>query len=179
MTPFLIVGLLAVGVLWALTRRRWHLGARVAVAGVFIALLAGLLITNVVTLGADQPAQWYERTPAREVLFLVFMLLGIAARSLSKAIEERRAQITRLRESGGPLAKPKLEMDVWEFAYPMLFAVITYGALLGQIGASAVTFQTMVLSFQNGFFWQTLLRTREDARELGDPQRVPPAAPRQ
>jgi hypothetical protein len=52
-------------------------------------------------------------------------------------------------------------VDRWDFVYPMLFAVPTFGALLSQIQAQALASTHVVLAFQTGFFFQTILKRGE------------------
>jgi hypothetical protein len=94
--------------------------------------------------------------PIGEILLFFIMLLGMMASYLTKQIEERRAKIQEKRKvgDGSPTA---LNFDVWEFLYPMLVSVITFGAILQGIGEKAIDIQALILSFQTGFFWQTVL----------------------
>jgi len=42
---------------------------------------------------------------------------------------------------------------------------VTYGALLAQIGDSMITLANATLSFQTGFFWQTILTAKRMSKE--------------
>ena len=76
------------------------------------------------------------------------MLLGMAARTLSLAIEQsRRGDNIR-----------QLNVDLWDFVYPFLVAFITFGAVMAQVGSSALSLTGLIFAFQNGFFWQTLMK---------------------
>jgi len=101
---------------------------------------------------------WYARSPWREALFLIIMLSGMAVRSLDEAIEARSRRIAELRKKGDLETKPGLSLDPWDFSRPFLVAVPTFGALLAQIGDQGPSWSLLVLAFQNGFFWQTLLK---------------------
>jgi hypothetical protein len=87
------------------------------------------------------------------------MLLGMMTRYLVSLIEERREKLVELTKSGQQNPKVNLRFDVWEFSYPLLFSVMTFGGLLSQIKDDTLTVANVVLSFQNGFFWQSLLKT--------------------
>lgn len=119
------------------------------------ATLTALLVVGVgKTIEPDTLGHWSEQwhsSPYAEFLLFIFLLLGMGARVLSLAIEQRRSAS----RSGAP---PAWNIDRWEFVYPMLFAAPTFGALLGQIHAPVLTIQNVVLAFQTGFFWQTLLK---------------------
>jgi hypothetical protein len=108
---------------------------------------------NAPTLGPG--AHWVDESPFRELLLFALMLSGMAARVLSLAIERRgAAKDNKL---------PPVTVDRWEFVYPMLFAVPTFGALLSQVQAETLTLVNVVLAFQTGFFWQTILKRGEAA----------------
>jgi hypothetical protein len=119
--------------------------------------LAALAVVWVPTfLGADA---WYESSPAREILLFVLMGLGMLARMVSLAIEERRAY--RLKNPGKPV--PKLTLDHWELAYPFLSSAICFGALIDATGEREFDVVVALFAFQNGFFWQTILANAKPA----------------
>ena len=91
----------------------------------------------------------YDVSPYREFVQFALMLSGMAARVLSTAIERRSVNGNKL----GPIA-----VDRWEFVYPMLFAVPTFGALLIQDKSGTLELKDAILAFQTGFFWQTILK---------------------
>ena len=86
------------------------------------------------------------------------MLLGMAARYFSYLIEQRRDEIQRLRAQNADSRGVKIRFDIWEFSYPLFFSVVTFGSLLTQVGDNGFTVANTVLSFQTGFFWQTLIK---------------------
>lgn len=154
---FLVVGGLATGVfLFAIWQRapRW---LRALTTGSFAALLVVMFVTRPSELG---PTPWVQKSPWREIAFFLAMASGTAARYLTKAIEDRRKVQAN---SSVRRRKVPLHLDAWEFAYPYFFSVLTFGALLGQIQGKGVDLATIILSFQNGFFWQTLLGSSSKA----------------
>jgi len=76
---------------------------------------------------------------------------------MTKIIEERREKIAEEKRKTGNVIKPKLEFDLWKFTYPLFVSVVTFGALLSQLNAQYISFAGIILSFQTGFFWQTIL----------------------
>jgi len=56
-----------------------------------------------------------------------------------------------------PTRKAKLRFDAWEFVYPFLFSAITFGVVLSATEQTPLGFASGLLSFQNGFFWKTML----------------------
>lgn len=147
---FIIVGVAGlVGLLLAdLLRLKGWWGV---LAGLILAIAVAAVVFHFarpITLGREH---WYNISPVRELILFVLMLSGMAARVVSLAIE--RAQ------TGGMTGTP--QMNKWDFIYPMLFAVPTFGALLSQISAESLTIANVILSFETGFFWQTILKSAE------------------
>lgn len=154
---FIPCGVVLSVALWAAQRSTWSVWMRVvlvllllAVASVYVYLAT----PNLITLGPE--AAWYNVTPIREALLFLIMLTGMAARYFTQEIEARRVRMEQARRKGID-AKPGLEFDIWEFAYPLFFSVVTFGALLSQIKETTLSLASLILSFQTGFFWQTLL----------------------
>ena len=101
------------------------------------------------TLGPE--SSWLDKiseSPFHELVLFVCLLVGMIARVLSLAIEQREK---RKVDTG-------LRIDKWQFIYPLLFAVPTFGGLLSQIQTKHLGVADVVLAFQTGFFWQTILR---------------------
>jgi hypothetical protein len=154
---FLIVGVFVAIALWVLQRRKIGPRVKILLAIVSTVGLVGLLaiLAEGNFLGATA---WYDRSPYKEICFLLFMLVGMVVRYLASAIEERRATIKEFEKNGQRDAKVKLRFDAWEFSYPLLFSVVTFGGLLTQIKDGNISAANLILSFQNGFFWQSLLK---------------------
>jgi hypothetical protein len=151
--------------IWLLQRHNWKSWLRIICLVVIAFAFAAIVIvfsagTGPVWLGSQQ--KWYEHSPYLELLFFALMLAGMSARYITKAIESRRDKIAELQKQGGRFKKPRLEFDMWEFSYPLFISVVTYGALLTQLKDHTLSAGNAILSFQNGFFWQTILATRQN-----------------
>jgi hypothetical protein len=144
---------LALATLRRHTWRRWVRGLICA----SILVLFAFVYFDSVSAELGPPLPWYDNTPVREIILFVVMLLGTVARYITKAIEERRTKILALRETGKPFEKPGLEWDTWEFSYPLFVSIVTFGALLSQVKEPSLSLASIVLGFQTGFFWQTIL----------------------
>ncbi|MCX5733140.1 MAG: hypothetical protein NTW68_02265 [candidate division NC10 bacterium] len=144
---FLIVGTLGIVALVVVSFLKWRWWWQ----GILALILTGVVVLLLDYRGTTYLGnkQWFDTSPYRELLLFALMLFGMAARVLSLAIEQQRA---------GKKGSGKLEVSRWDFVYPMLFAVPTFGALLSQIGYDSLTLSNAILSFQTGFFYQTILR---------------------
>jgi hypothetical protein len=159
---FIFYGLLAVAVfaLLGYSRLFWPFKLVILVlivsgAGVFSFIF---LIEHAITL--DKVPAWYARSPYRELILFVAMLFGMVARYFNLAIEGRRTRMSELRAKGDQ-SRVRLQFDIWEFLNPLFVSVITFGALLNQLGSEGVSLANFILSFQTGFFWQTILSRAE------------------
>ena len=100
---------------------------------------------------------WFDLSPWRDLLLFTALLAGMAARSMTEAIERRRLVIEAARVSGKKVHNPRLKLDPWEFSYPLFVSVVVFEGVRQATG-NASTLTALLLSFQNGFFWQTILR---------------------
>jgi hypothetical protein len=148
---FIIVALVGVISVAVANRLRLPWWWRVLVALLFAAVIVvpvyGLIQPP--TLGGRQ--SWLDKvseTPFRELILFAMLLFGMVARVVSVAIEQRGV--------GEPV-----KIDRWQFVYPMLFAIPTFGGLLSQIQTRNLALADTVLAFQTGFFWQTILKKSE------------------
>lgn len=147
---FVVIGIVGTLALITVSFANWEWWWRIA-----LALAVTIIVTSVigysgsVTLGREA---WFDVSPFRELLLFALMLLGMAARVVSLAIESSRAK--------NKSAKRPI-VSRWDFIYPMLFAVPTFGALLTQVTSETLTTANVVLAFQTGFFWQTILKRSE------------------
>ena len=92
----------------------------------------------------------------------VSMLVGMASSYFNRLISERRAKIDELRKRGEP-AKPGIDFDVWDFVQPFFVSLITFGVVIGKTN-DIVNWTNILVGFQTGFFWQTILAGRTPSR---------------
>jgi hypothetical protein len=136
-----------------LTRRRGRVFRTTAVLVVTaIAFSIGWLLWPNVVLRSTQPSLW-DRSPWKELLLFLTMLAGMSARYLWELIETRRAR-NAAREAGEP--KHGLDFDWWDFLQPLCISVIVFALVLQ--GVQDLGPASLLFSFQNGFFWQTVFR---------------------
>ena len=161
---YIIYGILSSLITLIIQRKQWQITIRLPIISALL-LLTGLIVyVNIISspiyLGV---VPWYNSTPWIEVFFFFFMMIGMAASYFTKAIEVRRERIIELKKKHPDmkdLKKVAIEWDVWEFSYPFFFSFITFGTLLTLIDVYELTHTNMILCFQTGFFWQTLLKKK-------------------
>jgi hypothetical protein len=154
---FIVLGVYVSLAVWILQRQRIGRNLKIILGGAFTVVFA-ILVLFLQQEHFLGDVAWYDRAPYRQGLLLFLMLLGMMTRYLASLIEERREKLVELTKSGQQNPKVNLRFDVWEFSYPLLFSVMTFGGLLSQIKDDTLTVANVVLSFQNGFFWQSLLK---------------------
>jgi DMSO reductase anchor subunit len=103
---------------------------------------------HVSTMG---PNHTFQASPLKELIFFAAMILGMVAKYFWDLIEERRKTTPDDRSGRRPL-----HFDTWEFIQPLLVSGIVFAALLSML--KELTLPSVLLSFQNGFFWQTVLK---------------------
>jgi hypothetical protein len=159
---FVAYGLVGTLLLLILATRR--ISPALKLIAVFILVGVTLIGTYIaqppVTLDGNE--KWYSSTPYREALLFLLMLCGMAARYLSRTIEDRRIKVIAAAKTGDH-KRVGLDFDLWEFVYPMLVSVISFGALLNQLESDRLTLASVIMSFQTGFFWQTILSRTEQS----------------
>jgi hypothetical protein len=86
-----------------------------------------------------------EASPWAGLAYFVTMVIGMLAQTLWQAIQRRRGR------------QPPT-FDRWEFIKPALVAPIVFLAVYHNISDPKISTVMLLFSFQNGFFWQTVLR---------------------
>ena len=159
---FVVYGLLFAAVCWLVREiivaaTRGTKGILTPIVGLIgVLLLMGIYIYFTYFPKTLGERRWFQETPVAEIILFVFMLLGMCASYVTKQIDKRRVRIEERRKAGDQAYVP-LEFDLWEFTYPMLVSVITFGAVLQTFGEKLLDIPALILSFQTGFFWQTVL----------------------
>lgn len=92
--------------------------------------------------GSTTPGQ--SLIPWVGLVYFCAMVAGMFAHTTWDAISKRRSR------------KPPV-FDKWLYLRPALVAPIIFIAVLKLVGGSNFDFAALLLSFQNGFFWQTVL----------------------
>jgi hypothetical protein len=78
--------------------------------------------------------------------YFIAMVVGMLAQTIWHALQQRQANSTPV-------------FDKWEFVKPALVAPIVFIAVYQNISQVHFTVVMLLFSFQNGFFWQTVLRS--------------------
>lgn len=150
---YVVVGV-GIGLFLSIARQRsWYSAVR-GVLGV-VTIGAAFIVAVALTPQFLDATAWHNRSPWRETILFGTMLAGMACRSLAEAIEARRSQIAATARAG---RRPPLRVDWWEFAYPFLVSAITFAPVVESPIAQKIGFGAIAFSFQNGFFWQTILK---------------------
>ena len=160
---YFVYGILITVGSWIIQQQRWKVVTRIPCVIIIIGALSfrflNRILTSPVFLSSDV---WYDKSPWVELLFFIFMILGMSARYFSKAIETRREKIDNFKKinpNSDVHYKPNIEFDFWEFSYPFFFSFITFGLLLKSINSYEINISNTALCFQTGFFWQTIIKS--------------------
>lgn len=93
---------------------------------------------------------WWETSPAKELLLLLAMLVGIFARVVWDAVDAHKQLRAAGRRSKGP------QFDKWDFVMPALISLLAFQTVLSVGKEQALSVSLAIFSFQNGFFWNTI-----------------------
>ena len=105
--------------------------------------------TTPIVRSPDQ--SWYEITPWKQITLIVGTLFGMIINYLLEYFQAR----IRAKESE---KKQKMPKFIWEkIALPFIVAVLVFGYFWEQHGKEPISVSILLISFQNGFFWQTVL----------------------
>lgn len=140
-----IIGLVSV----LLVKKDWQ--ARRQITFVCYIIMVGTLIYLLIDIFVFKNQQGISKgiedilaeIPLREIGMYFFMLAGMTGKYLFDAIGEKKRQ--------------RLKLNKWQFIKPFLVSPIIFGTVYAQLPENTSTFMLFIFSFQNGFFWQTLL----------------------
>ncbi|MBF0536351.1 MAG: hypothetical protein HQK90_15260 [Nitrospirae bacterium] len=134
---YLIIGLQLSVLIWLIQRK--NIKKYLRIGFIFLVIISIVILfkinadTQPNTLGNNE---WYNASPYKEIILLVFLLFGIFTRYLTQQIENRSKKISKLRikYKDSEFVKPKIEFDFYEFSYPFLSSVVTIFLMLERIG---------------------------------------------
>jgi hypothetical protein len=127
----------------------------------FLLLLAILFlaitffVSEPITLGV---LHWYNATPCREIFLLMTMILGMMTNPIIRTLKDHRVENRKLKKQGGSLKKIMSSLDATDFLLPIFCIIPTFGGLWSQLGDQALSPATIAVAFENGFFWENILR---------------------
>jgi hypothetical protein len=81
--------------------------------------------------------------PWQDIGMFFSMLVGMASKYLFDRIGEKNRR--------------RITFNKWQFLKPFLVSPIIFGTILTQVPENMPVFTLLILSYQNGFFWHTLL----------------------
>ena len=130
---------------------------RAAIAAFVLAILvaAYLAFPSVTSRGGGEDAGWKQTA-----WLFAAMIVGMMSKYLWDLIENRRV---KLKLNPVSSQKTPLDFDFWDFIQPMLVSGIVFSGVAGSHPKLELT--TFLFSFQNGFFWQSILTRKKQVIE--------------
>ena len=107
------------------------------------------------SIKAAEAPNWYEIGPWKHIILFVCMLFGMVTNYLYDYLRAR-IKTKEARASGkGSVELPKF---MWEkIVLPIIISVLLFGYFWGEYGQGVMNITILFASYQNGFFWQTIL----------------------
>ena len=133
---------------------RWGAIAGILLVGVAVWLEFLTAGHGVVTRGTAGGV-WFRRSPASEILLFLAMVIGMSSRYLWDLIELRKKTAAKDSSSGHKIG---LGFDWLDFLQPLLISAFVFEVILAN--SREFTSSTLLFSFQNGFFWQSVLKPK-------------------
>jgi hypothetical protein len=126
-----------------------------AVVGILTVLAVSWLLSNhyngSITRGGPTETV-IQQTPYAEFILFAGMIAGMASRYLWDLLERRRQKI----QNG--LSNVPLGFDWLDFIQPLLISGFVFAAVLAN--SKHVSYSSLLFSYQNGFFWQSVLKPK-------------------
>ncbi|MBY5608731.1 hypothetical protein [Rhizobium leguminosarum] len=119
-----------------------------------LALAFSFIIVSPASMLSDD--RWFLQSPWVEIWLFLSMSCGMLSSYLKIEIEQRRTIIAQ-KAAKGDHSYTHITIDKWDMIYPFLVSVITFGAVLQAFGSRALDISQVIIAFQTGFFWQTIL----------------------
>lgn len=107
---------------------------------------AGVTLPHLVNGGGSSTAQG-NPAPWQGIVYFCAMVAGMAAHTTWEFLPKSRR------------AKP-IAFDKWQYVRPALVAPMIFLAVWKIVGIQPFGIESILLSFQNGFFWQTVMSKR-------------------
>jgi hypothetical protein len=117
------------------------------------------LSPHAIARGENANSIWKQPAIVDSILFIA-MVVGMAFRYLWDLIEVRRAAL----HPGSSHQPVHLNFDWLDFLQPLLVAGIVFAVVIGT--AKDLSPTTILFSYQNGFFWQSILKARDASAHL-------------
>jgi hypothetical protein len=146
---YVIAGIAALLLAVAVSRLpRWAKLAVPVLLAVGFGLLGPELLRPTTFRGGE--VVWYRQTPWKHLLLFGAMLLGMVSNTLFDYLDAR----IKARKAGRH-SMPKLHWE--EMLLPLVVAGVVFGYFWGKHSGEEMGLAPLLLSFQNGFFWQSVL----------------------
>ncbi|MCU0285579.1 MAG: hypothetical protein MUF15_04180 [Acidobacteria bacterium] len=111
--------------------------------GLFGYLAVDILLLEDRTVIPKGAVEILAQMPWKDMGMFFAMLLGMASKYLFDLIGEKNRR--------------RITFNKWQFLKPFLVSPIIFGAILSQVPENISAFMLFLISYQNGFFWHTLL----------------------
>lgn len=137
-----IIGIIAV----LLVRPNWsHIRQ---ISFVIVLLFVGMTVYFIIDSGSRSSnlnkgsSQVFMQLPWLEIGLYLVMLAGMVAKYIFDAIGNEN----------------KIVFQKWQFIKPLLVSPIVFGFIYSNLGEQSSPLLLLVFSFQNGFFWHSVLK---------------------
>lgn len=146
MVPFIVLSIVAL-LAMLLVKKDWRQNKQIIFVCTII--IVGAVVYALIDVFFLQPGgtkgeeNFFSKIPWLEIGLYFVMLIGMASKYLFDAIGDKN--------------RKKIKFNKWQFLKPFLVSPMIFAAVLSIIPGSGSVFLLLIFSYQNGFFWQTIL----------------------
>lgn len=150
---FSIIGVLSL----IIVKKNWHEEKQIIfvsstiIGSVLLYVLVDIFVFQAqggISKGSDDIL---SKIPCLEIGLYFVMLMGMASKYLFDAIGEKN--------------RKKIKFNKWQFIKPFLVSPMIFLSVYSLIPEKTSTLLLLIFSYQNGFFWQTILYKRISPQE--------------
>ena len=99
--------------------------------------------------------EWYKLAPWKHLILFASMVVGMMTNYLYEYIQ-LRIKAKEAKESGELI--PLVQVFIWEkLILPLFTSVLIFGYFWSKSGEENFSLNLILIAYQNGFFWQTIL----------------------
>jgi hypothetical protein len=140
-----LIGMIAI----LMVKKEWPGGKQVRfILAVLLVGLLGYLAVDILVLEdgtviSKGAGEILANLPWQDLGMFFSMLVGMASKYLFDVIGEKNRR--------------RIAFNKWQFLKPFLVSPIIFVTILSQVPGNIPAFMLFIISYQNGFFWHTLL----------------------
>jgi hypothetical protein len=144
-----------------IVKKKWSDGKQaffilsVMAAGLLGYLAVDILVLEDKTVISKGAGEILAKIPWQDIGVYFSMLLGMVSKYIFDTIGDKN--------------RKRIAFNKWQFIKPLFVSPIIFGTILSQVPENISALMLFIISYQNGFFWHTLLYKTGPEKEKATP----------